>query len=88
MSTDAAAADDVPARGAAQVVVRVEDSIEAALTGRAGAVYESPPQSREQAMALVRLLLSGDPRGTSGHESRWTCPVAGGRRTITVTPGP
>jgi len=50
----------------ALVVVRVEEAIDPALAGRQGAAYESPPQSREQAMALVRLLLGGP----WGHELR------------------
>ena len=41
------------------VVVRVEDAIEPKLTARDGASYESPPQTRERAMTLVRLLLGG-----------------------------
>ena len=42
------------------MVVRVEDAIEPKLTARTGASYESPPQPREQAMMLVRLLLGCD----------------------------
>ena len=34
------------------VVVRVEDTIEPALTQQAGARYQSPPQTQEQAMTL------------------------------------
>ncbi len=66
------------------VIVRVEEVIDLTLTGREGLAYESPPQSREQAMALVRLLLgcSGEP---SNGAERWVAPVAGGRRVITVT---
>jgi hypothetical protein len=61
------------------VVVRVEDAINPTLTARQGAAYESPPQPREQAMTLVRLLLGcfGEPRGG---QQRWTAPIAGGRR--------
>jgi hypothetical protein len=65
------------------VVVRVEDAIEPRLTARTGSTYQSPPQPREQAMTLVRLLLgcAGEPaEGTA----RWVAPIAGGRRTITV----
>lgn len=66
----------------ALVVVRVEDSVVPALTGRAPGVYESPPQPRERAMALVRLLL-----GTAGEppdSDRWVVPIAGGRRVVAV----
>jgi hypothetical protein len=70
----------------ALVVVRVEDSVVPALTGRAGGVYESPPQPRERAMVLVRLLL-----GTAGEPSdgdRWVAPIAGGRRVVAVNEVP
>ena len=65
------------------VVVRVEDEINQALTGHDGCRYESPPQPREQALTLARVLL-----GYTGEElngaARWSCPIAGGRRTVTV----
>jgi hypothetical protein len=65
------------------VVVRVEDAIEPRLTARTGVSYESPPQPREQAMTLVRLLL-GCADGPAGHSQRWTAPIAGGRRMVTL----
>jgi hypothetical protein len=68
----------------ALVVVRVEDSVVPALTGRAGGVYESPPQPRERAMVLVRLLLGCAIEPPNG-DKRWVAPIAGGRRTITIT---
>lgn len=67
------------------VVVRVEDTIEPRLTAHEGSSYQSPPQAREQAMTLVRLLLGRDP---AGGEFRWTAPIAGGRRLVTLTEGP
>ena len=66
------------------VVVRVEDAIEPKLTARTGASYESPPQTREQAMTLVRLLL-GCAIGPDGQVGRWTAPIAGGRRVVTLS---
>jgi hypothetical protein len=63
------------------VVVRVGDEINQTLTGHAGQCYESPPQPRHQALALVRLLLGY----TAEHLDdcvEWTCPIAGGRRTV------
>lgn len=74
-------AGDVPGR---LVVVRVEDAIEPRLTARVGASYESPPQPREQAMTLVRLLL-GRATALDGEHSRWTTPIAGGRRVVTLS---
>jgi hypothetical protein len=64
------------------VVVRVEDAVEPKLTARPGASYASPPQTRAQAMTLVRLLLGciGEP----DEDERWTAPIAGGRRVVTL----
>jgi hypothetical protein len=68
---------------ASRVVVQVKDVIDPALTGHEGCTYESPPQSRDEALTLVRVVLgySTELRNESG---RWSCPVAGGRRTVTV----
>jgi hypothetical protein len=65
------------------VVVEVEDVINAALAGHEGCTYQSPPQPREQALTLVRVLLgyTAEPLNGSG---RWSCSVAGGRRTVAV----
>jgi hypothetical protein len=65
------------------VVVRVEDTIEPALAGQTGGRYESPPQTREQAMALVRMVLGRSPDGDGIQQ--WTAPIAGGRRVVTLT---
>jgi hypothetical protein len=65
------------------VVVRVEDTIEPTLTEQTGGRYQSPPQSHEQAMALVRVLLGRPPDGDRAR--RWTAPIAGGRRVVTLT---
>lgn len=66
------------------VVVRVDDEVSQALTGHGGQSYESPPQPRDQALTLVQVLL-GYTTGQPG-ETEWSCPIAGGRRTVTVTP--
>ena len=66
------------------VVVRVEDAIDPTLAGRAGASYESPPQSHEHALALVWLLLGCAIEPPNG-DKRWVAPIAGGRRTVTIT---
>jgi hypothetical protein len=65
------------------LVVRVEDQINPTLAGRTGASYESPPQPREQALTLASLLL-GHPVPRLDGAGRWSCPVAGGRRTVTL----
>ncbi len=66
------------------VVVRVEDSINPTLAGHAGANYQSPPQPREQALALVWLLLGCASAPLNG-DRRWVAPIAGGQRTVTIT---
>ena len=65
------------------VVVRVEDTIEPALTEQMGERYQSPPQTREQAMALVRLMLGRAPAADGTRQ--WTAAIAGGRRVVTLT---
>jgi hypothetical protein len=65
------------------VVVRVEDTIEPALTEQRGGRYQSPPQTLEQAMALVRLVLGRVPDADGS--LRWTAAIAGGRRVVTLT---
>jgi hypothetical protein len=67
----------------AMLVVRVDDEINEPLAGQGGCCYESPPQPREQALTLVRLVL-GRPGNTDNGAIRWTCPIAGGRRTVTI----
>lgn len=65
------------------VVVHVDDVIDARLSGHEGSTYQSPPQPREQALALVRVLLGYTGQHLNGSE-RWTCAVAGGRRTVAL----
>jgi hypothetical protein len=67
-------------------VVHVTDAISTALAGHEGVEYCSPPLPQEEALALVRVLVGNDPR-TAGRRS-WRCPIAGGRRTVTVAPAP
>lgn len=67
------------------VVVRVKDAVDPSLTGRAGGSYQSPAQPREQAMALVRLLL-GREALAAADEARWSCPIAGGHRRVMLRP--
>jgi len=65
-------------------VVHVEDTISAALAGHDGVEYRSPPLPREEALALVRVLL-GDGRPAAETRS-WRCPIAGGQRTVKLEP--
>ena len=67
------------------VVVHVRDAINPTLAGRGDASYQSPPQPREDALNLVRLLLGCSEPPNVG-QPRWTCPIAGGKRTVTLTP--
>ena len=65
------------------VVVNVSETLCGVLVGHDEIEYESPPQSPAQALALVQVLLG---RGIeqSGDQRSWTCPVAGGQRTVTL----
>lgn len=71
--------------GEGMVVVRVADQVNQALTGHPGCRYESPPQCRQQALALVDLLLGHARMSLEGSE-QWSCPIAGGKRTVTLVP--
>ena len=77
--------DEVPV--AELVVVHVRDTINPTLAGRGDASYQSPPQPREDALNLVRLLL-GRSEPPMASQPRWTCPIAGCQRTVTLTPAP
>ena len=86
MTTSAAATDahEPAADGDALYVVDAVDVTNEAIAGHPGCAYRSPPQVLEDALALVRLLLGGPV--TEPHEPRrWTRPIAGGRRTVTLT---
>ena len=69
------------------VVVHVSDAINPTLAGHGGASYLSPPQPREDALNLVRLLLGRSELPDAG-QPRWSCPIAGGQRTVAITPAP
>ena len=63
----------------------VHDDVDAELAGHRGTAYTSPPQPREQALALSRCC-SAPRRATAERPRRWTRAIAGGRRTITLAP--
>ena len=80
MSTPAATDD--------RVVVRVRDQVNRTLAGREGAEYTSPPHERADALTLVALLLGRPPQpnGDGIDPRSWSCPLAGGQRTVTLDP--
>lgn len=67
-------------------VLEVEDDCAAALVGHGGCSYASPPQPATQVLALVRILLGCPERELRLDQAPWSCPIAGGRRTIHLHP--
>jgi hypothetical protein len=67
------------------VVLYIQDEINQALTGHGGSLYESPPQPRQHALTLARVLLGYTDAELNGDE-QWSCPIAGGRRTVALKP--
>ena len=67
-------------------MVEVRDRFSAGLTGRTDRDYASPPQSREDALTLAAMLLDAgvQPEG----DGPWQRALAGGRRTVRLTPAP
>jgi hypothetical protein len=82
-----AGADRDPLAAESLYVVRVQDRIDGRIAGHDGSAYASPPAPRDSALALVGLLLGGDPVPVNG-TAAWTRAVPGGRRTITFAPAP
>ncbi len=66
------------------VVVQVQDTITSVLAGHDGCTYQSPPQPRAEAMSLIRILLGRSEEPPADERGPWTCPIAGGRRTVTL----
>jgi hypothetical protein len=66
-------------------LVRVLDSVDERLAGHGSRAYTSPPQPRDDALALVQLVLGGAVVPADGRQ-RWTgtVAIAGGRRTVTL----
>ena len=67
-------------------VVHVQDRLDERSAGHPGARYTSPPLPRDDALALLALLLGGD--GRPADIGAWTRAVPAGRRTITLAPAP
>jgi len=63
--------------------VSVEDHVAQTLVGGTGARYTSPAQGRDDAVALIRLLLGCPPEHIHG-DGPWQKAIAGGRRTIVL----
>jgi hypothetical protein len=63
--------------------VSVRDAVNTELAEHEGGAYVSPPQAREQALALVALLVGGSVAAPTG-SGTWTRAIAGGQRTITL----
>jgi hypothetical protein len=72
------------------VVVHVRDQVNHTLAGHGGREYTSPAHHRSDALILVALLLGrpAQPNGDGGEQDAWSCPLAGGQRTITIDPVP
>jgi hypothetical protein len=66
----------------ARYLVRAVDKIDERIAGHAGIAYASPLQTLADALALVRLLLGGPV--DAPERRRWTRPIAGGRRMVTL----
>jgi hypothetical protein len=89
----AANAQPIPARapkpdGAGERLwtIRVSDDVDPRIAGHSGCSYSSPPQPRADALALVALLV-GRPVEAANSE-RWTHPIAGGQRTVSLESAP
>ena len=65
-------------------VVEVREQRTAALAGREGGEYESPPQGREQALQLVEVVLGQKVTVNGERERSWRQPIAGGQRSVTL----
>ena len=79
-----------PATTNGLVVVHVRDQVNRTLAGHGGGEYTSPAHHRSDALILVALLLGrpAQPDGDGGEQDAWSCPLAGGQRTITIDPVP
>lgn len=65
--------------------VIVTDELQPALAGHSGLSYQSPPQPREGALALVRALVGSQLVDEHGP---WRQARPGGTRTVRIEPAP
>lgn len=65
------------------VVVTVIDIVHPELVKRDSIIYQSPPQTPDQARTLARLLTGGG--HGPGRNGRWQLPIPGGKRTVAIS---
>ena len=68
------------------VIVSVCDEVNQSLTGHEGCRYESPPQPREQALTLARVLLGYTSEELDGGDAGAARSRAGGARSRSSRP--
>ena len=68
-------------------VVIVHDQVQAGLAGHDGISYESPPQSRERALAVASALI-GVAQLPDDSCGSWRQAPPGGTRTVRLEPAP
>ncbi|MHB1835367.1 MAG: hypothetical protein ACYCXW_10405 [Solirubrobacteraceae bacterium] len=66
--------------------VIVVDELQPELAGHGGITYQSPPQPREPALALVRALIGS--AELDDHDGPWRQARPGGRRTVRIEAAP
>ena len=75
-------------RRAELVVVHVRDAINPALAGHDGVEYQSPPQPHARTRSRSCGCCSAAAKPPASETRSWSCPIAGGQRTVTLAPAP
>ncbi len=65
--------------------VLVCDQLTPGLSGGQSRRYESPPQTEQQARALLGILVGA---GSADHAGPWRHAIPGGQRIVELRPGP